>query len=510
MHHARTVPILGADIELANFVLAPVPIREGAKFASRVLLAEFEGIPSSRSNGSGVGIPAGRRNPRDHSRKFLGNGACVYIDLDHVEIALPETRTAFEHVASFHAMLREVGEAARRLNARLPEGWRVVVLANTSDREGRSWGSHLNVSMSRGSFEALFGGRIHLALHLASYLAASAVITGQGKVGAENGAPEVPFQLSERADFIETLLGRATTSRRPLLNLRDEPHTGGDRGLGGRLHLICFDTTLTHRASMLRAGGLQIVLAMLEGGAVPRDLLLEDPVSAFKTWSRDPDLRAEAKLLDGRAFTAVDLWASFLENALAFAEAGGLDRVPDAWATLDLWQSTLRMLRLRDTPALARCLDWAMKRSLLVRAIESRPRWDWRSPEIRYLDRVFADLDPREGLYWLLEKEGEAERIVPEQTIEFFRVDPPQDTRAWTRGMLLRSAPEERIERVDWDILEFRIDGTNGGAFRRVTLERPSAYGREECEPLFDGAASLDELLDGLERMRAGESAQVH
>ena len=79
------------------------------------------------------------------------------------------------------------------------------------------------------------------------------MFTGQGKVGSENGRPATPYQLSQRADFVETLMGKQTTHRRPIVNSRDEALCGAtshfvsgasqDLGLA-RLHCIFFDNTL--------------------------------------------------------------------------------------------------------------------------------------------------------------------------------------------------------------------------------------------------------------------------
>ena len=58
------------------------------------------------------------------------------------------------------------------------------------------------------------------------------VFTGAGKIGAENGAAPVDYQISQRADFFEEEVGLETTLKRPIVNTRDEPHairscTGG-------------------------------------------------------------------------------------------------------------------------------------------------------------------------------------------------------------------------------------------------------------------------------------------
>jgi hypothetical protein len=101
--------IVGADVELSNFILNTG--RDGTgDVASRLLLAEIPGIDS------GVGMPA---NSLDWGRKYLPtSGACVYIDSEHLEVALPETFSAFDHVAYWRAMLRLVRDASTATSAK--------------------------------------------------------------------------------------------------------------------------------------------------------------------------------------------------------------------------------------------------------------------------------------------------------------------------------------------------------------------------------------------------------
>lgn len=65
-------------------------------------------------------------------------GGCVYIDLQHLEVCLPEVRGAHDFVAAWHAMLRIGREAMEAANARLPEGCRIEVPVNNSDGLGSS------------------------------------------------------------------------------------------------------------------------------------------------------------------------------------------------------------------------------------------------------------------------------------------------------------------------------------------------------------------------------------
>jgi proteasome accessory factor A len=53
------------------------------------------------------------------------------------------------------------------------------------------------------------------------------IVIGAGKVGCElpgMSADDVPFQISQRADFFEEEVGLETTLKRPIVNTRDEPH----------------------------------------------------------------------------------------------------------------------------------------------------------------------------------------------------------------------------------------------------------------------------------------------
>jgi len=59
----------------------------------------WNGIAASISNSQfgGVGSAgASDYDPRDHDRRYLADtGGCIYIDLNHIEVCLPETRTHF-------------------------------------------------------------------------------------------------------------------------------------------------------------------------------------------------------------------------------------------------------------------------------------------------------------------------------------------------------------------------------------------------------------------------------
>lgn len=507
----RVKKLCGGDIEVGNFITGTSGAGGTAPLASRLLLEQVRGFPTGRRGGHRVAYDI-----QDWGRKFLSeNGGCIYIDMDHLELALPEVLSAWDHVAAWHALLRLTRRAQAAANAELPSGRTLEVMVNNSDGQGNSYGSHLDFLVTRRAWDEMFLQRLHASLFLISHQVSSIVLTGQGKVGSENGRPDVPFQLSQRADFFETLMSPETTCRRPLANTRNEALCGGLRpGRDGRvpalelarLHVIFYDSTLCPAASLLRVGPMQILLAMIEAGRVNAGLILDRPLEAVGLWSRDPSLRARAPLITGRQVTAVELQFRFLQEATAFVEDGECEPyVPRARDILALWGDTLEKLERADLPALTGRLDWVLKKALLQRALEQHPGWTWQSPELKTLDLMYGSL--RNGLYWACERAGMIEPVVTDEAIERFTREPPEDTRAWTRAMLLRRAGPEEIEAVDWDEMRFclgdsRLDGTR----HELAMADPLRFARADTERWFLEADTVAKLLECLGSQPLGYS----
>ena len=135
--------------------------------------------------------------------------------------------------------------------------------------------------ITRRAWENIFNRKFHYLQYLASFQVSSLVYTGQGKVGAENGEPEIAFQLSQRADHFEKISSYPTTFERGLVNSRCEPLCGPASATSqpdspARLHSIFFDSTLAHGSCLLKVGVMQIVLAMLEAEHCDPGLILDD------------------------------------------------------------------------------------------------------------------------------------------------------------------------------------------------------------------------------------------
>ncbi len=499
---ARVPLVCGADIELGNFISGVDSVYGTGRLAARLLLNEIHGYPVESHWSTGY-----KFNLQDWGRQFLkGNGGCVYIDLDHLELALPEVRSAYDHVACWHAMLRIAGDALDAANEKLPAGRRIVALINNSDGLGNSYGSHTDFLITREAWDNIFHRRMHHLLLLASYQASSLVFTGQGKVGAENDTPPVDYQISQRADFFEVLSSTETMLHRPLVNSRDEPLCGKrlspDNAFDAasrlaRLHCIFYDNTLCHVATLLKIGVMQIILAMIEAERINPSLILDQPLDAVQRWSRDPSLSAPVRLIGGELYTAVELQLRFLEEATQFVDSGGCDGiVPRARDILNLWADTLEKLKAGDFPSLARRLDWVLKLSLIRRTMDRYPELTWTSPEVKRLDLMYGSLG--DGLYWACERQDQVDRLVSDGQIERFVHEPPDDTRAWMRARLLRCAQPHEVEKVDWDEIRFWCRNAEGRRQKTVHLGNPLTHTRSDWNQVFQQTSSLPEILERL------------
>ena len=172
----------------------------------------------------GFGVPGYDYSDPDSSlvNAVLSNGARLYVDHAHPEYSGPECFDPLE--AALHDKAGELAavEAVRRGQTTLPEGQTLKLYKNNSDGKGNSYGAHENYLLDRAT---PFG---QVVRHAAPFFVTRQIYTGTGKIGSENGRPDCDYQITQRADFFEELVGLETTLKRPIVNTRDEPH--GDPG----------------------------------------------------------------------------------------------------------------------------------------------------------------------------------------------------------------------------------------------------------------------------------------
>ena len=411
--------------------------------------------------------------------KTLINGARYYVDHAHPEYSCPEVTNARDLVIHEKAGERIVEVSRREANTLLPDGAVMLIHKNNSDRKGNSYGCHENYLMDRRtSFK-------RIVEHLLPFFVTRQVYCGAGKVGSENRGHRCDFQLSQRADFFETEVALDTMVKRPIINTRDEPHA--DRDKYRRLHVIVGDSNMSEYTIYLRNGITALVLSMVEDGAITRDLAMRDPVRAIKEVSHDPTLRHAISLDGGSKMTAVEVQHEYLEMALTYAARHPLDAVTKD--VLEKWQYVMERLA-SDPMSLTREIDWVAKKHLIENFME-RKSLPWDDSRVQMLDLQYHDSRPDKGLYYMLERQGQVERIVTDDEINAAVYNPPNDTRAYFRGECLRRFPSE-VFGVNWDSISFGFDDE---PIKRIMMSEPLKGTREHVEELLERSGSAAELL---------------
>jgi len=414
--------------------------------------------------------------------KTLVNGARFYVDHAHPEYSCPEVTNPRDLVIHEKAGERIIEMARREANALLPDGTQMLIYKNNSDRKGNSYGAHENYLMDRRtSFK-------QIVENLMPFFATRQVYAGAGKVGSENRGQPCDYQLSQRADFFETEVALDTMVKRPIINTRDEPHAVREKYR--RLHVICGDSNLSEYTIYLRTGATSLVLSMIEDGAIKKDLSLRDPVRAIRETSHDPTCTKELQLDDGKRLTAVQIQAEYLQMALDYVATRGAD--PMTKDVLTKWEHVIDCLG-RDPMELDQQIDWVMKKSLIEQFMD-RKSIGWDSPQVHMLDLQYHDLRPEKGLYYILEKQGRAERIVSDDEITAAILEPPDDTRAYFRGECLkRYGPA--VFGVNWDSISF---GVGDEPINRIMMEEPLKGTRAHVGALLDNSPTVVELVANL------------
>jgi proteasome accessory factor PafA2 len=425
--------------------------------------------------------------PEDESglvNVILPNGSRYYVDHAHPEYSSPECSNARDAVIWDKAGERILEDSIHAARDLLPDGQQVSIYKNNSDGKGNSYGCHENYLMDR---ETAFP---EIVRHLMPFFVTRQVFTGAGKIGAENGAADVDYQISQRADFFEVEVGLETTFKRPIINTRDEPHADPERYR--RLHVIVGDANMCEVATFLKVGSTALVLRMIEDDFIGDDFSLREPVRAMRSVSHDPTCRQTVELSDGRSLTALELQWEYLRLSKKYAQdnEGG----PYADEVLDRWESVLEDLE-RDPLSLSGQLDWVAKLSLLE-SYRSRDGLSWDNSKLKMIDLQYHDVRKAKGLFHKLESRGKTERLVSDDEITWAVDHPPDDTRAYFRGEALRRFSDQ-IVAASWDALIFDLGDE---PLRKVPTMEPTRGTRDRVQGLFEASTTAEELLDNLSR----------
>lgn len=417
----------------------------------------------------------------------LTNGARYYVDHAHPEISIPEVVHALDAVLWDRAAEEIVRSSMRHAQTVLPDGAELVIYKNNSDGKGNSYGCHENYLMDRA---IPFARIIH---QITPHFVTRQIFCGAGKVGCElpgRNFDEIPFQLSQRADFFEEEVGLETTLKRPIINTRDEPHCDPEKYR--RLHVIVGDANMSEVATYLKVGTTAILLAMIEDDALGDEWRLAHPVSAIRAISHDPTLRTQVKMASGVTMSALEIQWGLLERAQKYGKSHGLAVVDETVGhdVLQRWEDTLNALE-SDPMSLAHQVDWVAKWRL-VSGLAERHDLHPGDARLKAIDLQYHDLRPERCL---ATRVG-LERLVDPEDVTAAMTNPPKTTRAYFRGRCLEKYPDE-IVAANWDSLVFDI---GSDPLRRVPMMEPLRGTADHVASVIDQSATATELLDRLGR----------
>ena len=416
----------------------------------------------------------------------LTNGARYYVDHAHPEISTPECANSWETLIYDCAGEEIIRQSMAAVNRTLPSGVEMLLYKNNSDGKGNSYGCHENFLVAR---EVPFG---RIVAQITPHFVTRQVFAGAGKVGSEMlgvSTEQVPFQLSQRADFFEEEVGLETTLKRPIVNTRDEPHC--DPQKYRRLHVIVGDANMSQIATFLKVGTTSLILSLIEDDVLGADLTLAHPVSAIRQVSYDPTLNQTLLMANGSRMTALEIQWVLLQKSVNYANSVGFESVGGeivGQRIIELWEEVLTGLE-RDPDSVADMVDWIAKKRI-VDGMQSRHGLSNGDSRLRAIDLQYHDmraekcLATRAGLRTLV-KNPEVERAIRHA---------PDTTRAYFRGQCLERWPDQVVS-ANWDCLVLDV---GRGPLRRVPMMEPLRGTKDLVGQMCSESVTLLELLDRL------------
>jgi len=129
----------------------------------------------------------------------------------------------------------------------------------------------------------------------------------------------------------------------------------------------------------------------------------------------------------------------------------------------------------RDVALTRDRVDWAAKKALLA-AFREEENLSWTDPWLQALDLEYHNIQPDQGLFYDLLRQGTMRSIVSEKEIKDAIFAPPETTRAYFRGRAVARF-NHAISSIQWDEIAFR----NGRRTQLVTLPEPATDARLEA-----------------------------
>ncbi|HJQ07926.1 MAG TPA: proteasome accessory factor PafA2 family protein [Candidatus Saccharimonadales bacterium] len=386
--------------------------------------------------------------------QFLTNGSSSYADHYHPEYATPEIKVT-------NASEIEAYDGLDELVAAEIAGERIIMHAfevakkqgiirsyslnnRILDEFGTTTGYHENYLVDRGRLDIKKAeGEQYDAFGLFGlHNATRNIYAGSGGVYRPKGETDLTFTVAQKPVTLQKDFNLATTTEKPLINTRDEPHAAARHF--ARLHNVCADPSNSAWSKRIKVGTTVMVLDAIENGAKLGGVLEFEQGKLHhiaRQVAADPTCKRPVRRANGATIKPVDIQYEILARAHHNAARYTQTKVTK-WILAE-WERALRLIT-EDPLLLADRADWPLRYKMHQKYggynLGRDVQFDMINPGENGRNTI-AVARAKKWKQWM----------PPEELIQARMVSPPPNTRAWPRGNYIKKSVHNRFAiRVNW------------------------------------------------------------
>jgi len=439
------------------------------------------------------------------------NSSRIYNDLGHLEISSPTYNNPFDAVALEKAseIYAYIGSeaATNALQAKVfVHNNNIANFFISSSGQSKlisnTYATHGNILMSRKEVKSW--NRVEKAL--IPWVITRILFTGSGDIvsGDYAGGLHHPpkFVISPRAMFTYCESSLDTTSKRGILNTRDQPHANVQKYW--RLHDIHYEGLRNEYAIFMRDVTQSFVMYAFEEGLLDDAPAISDPVNAFKELSSDTqECKWKIELKNGNKTDAPDILNYYLDRIEVCIEKtnkeiGEWDKIG-----LDSFKKLLVKLENRCIESYVDGIDWVTKLALLVNyepktakegisicnqyALLDQSVWYYARDTEYAQNQNHARLtlfNPRESLSFAKKEISKVDWSNLKERVKYCVENAPETTRDYFRSIILKKYPEY-ITALSWSKIDLK-QGT-------ILLDEPFMLNKKEFD--IESIESIERVL---------------
>ncbi|MFQ6056573.1 MAG: proteasome accessory factor PafA2 family protein, partial [Methanosarcinales archaeon] len=361
-----------------------------------------------------------------------------------------------------------------------------------------TYATHGNILMSRRAVKSW--NRVEKAL--IPWVITRILFTGSGDIvsGDKANMKTPKFVISPRAMFTYCESSLDTTSKRGILNTRDQPHANVQKYW--RFHDIHYEGLRNEYAIFMRDVTQSFVMYAFEEGLLDDAPAISDPVNAFKELSSDTqECKWKIELKNGNKTDAPDILNYYLDRIEVCVE--NTDKEIGEWDKigLDLFKKLLVKLENRCIEYYVDGIDWVTKLALLVNyepktakegisicnqyALLDQSVWYY-ARDTEYTQIKESLFNPRESLSFVAKEISKVDWSNLKERVRYCIKNAPETTRDYFRSIILKKYPEY-ITALSWSKIDLKQE--------TILLDEPFMLNKKEFDFDKDNIESIERVL---------------